>query len=556
MAMKTLRSAVYLIMVLISGNLLSQTLAFPEAEGYGKYTTGGRGGRVVEVTNLLDVTRSGQPEPGSFREALSTPGDDPITIVFKVSGIIELNSELRAKRSNMTIAGQTAPGDGICIKGYTVNLGGSENVIIRYIRFRPGDVGSSEVSALRFENSKNIIIDHCSMSWAVEEIMGFYDNKYTTVQWCILSEGLYESIHKKGARSYASQWGGQYASYHHNLLAHNNSRSPRINGSQSNDTIALLDIRNNVIFNWGSQGAIYGGEEAIAVGKCETNFVNNYYQPGKMTSSNLLFARPSYKRTDVPATGYAGWYFSGNHMAGIDGGMNDDNWLGVEIISEIGSADNIRSDVEFEVSAVTTQSALEARDLVLEKAGATLPKRDDVDIRIVGETRGDIEVQGNGRIDSQSEVGGWPEYNTLLPLEDADKDGMPDSYEEEQGLDPDDAEDGKLIQANGYSNLEIYLNSITGITGQEEEVEVLHAGARSPDFVVSPNPGGDYLQLTSKGSISEITLYTIDGKTVFHHDLSNVYTYRLDIGGLKRSTYILKARLTDGSWVERKIIKE
>lgn len=555
--MMTKISVLYIMLMCSSVTLFSQTLAFPGAEGYGKFTTGGRGGEVVEVTNLKDLTRAGQPEPGSLRAALNTPGDDPITIVFKVSGIIELSGELRVKRSNMTIAGQTAPGDGICIKNYTVNLGGSENVIIRYIRFRPGDTGGAEVSALRFENSKNIIIDHCSMSWAIEETMGFYDNEYTTVQWCILSESLYESIHKKGVRGYAAQWGGQYASYHHNLLAHNRSRSPRINGSQSNDTIALLDVRNNVIFNWGSEGAIYGGEEAIAEGRCETNFINNYYKPGKMTPSNLLFARPSYKRENVPATGYAGWYFSGNYMEGIDGGMNEDNWLGVGIISEIGSADNIRSEVEFEVSPVTTQSAVEARDLVLESAGATLPVRDDVDERIVGEVNGTVEVQGTGRIDSQSEVGGWPEYQNLQPFPDTDSDGMSDEYETENGLDPDDPEDGKLIQDNGYSNLEIYLNSITGITGVEEEPEVLNAEApKGASLDIFPNPANDKAQLITNRPMTEIYLYTLDGALVLSKQVKATQGFTLDMERFRNSTYLVKVKLSDGTWVKRRIIKQ
>ena len=224
-------------------------LAFPGAEGYGKYATGGRGGRVIEVTNLKDQSRQGLTIEGSLRAALETEGTYPITIVFRVSGIIELDAELKSSRSNVTIAGQTAPGDGICIKDQSVKLSG-DNLIIRYMRFRPGDETKAQVSCLNIENTNNIIVDHCSFSWSIEENMGMYDNHNTTVQWSILSESLYDSYHSKGARGYAAQWGGQKASYHHNLIACHNSRSPRINGSKSNDTVSLCDYRNNIIYNY------------------------------------------------------------------------------------------------------------------------------------------------------------------------------------------------------------------------------------------------------------------------------------------------------------------
>ena len=260
-------TCVFYISVISSAQ--AQLIAFPGAEGYGKYTSGGRNGRVIEVTNL-----NGDESAGSLRAALNTPGTDPITIVFKLSGTISLTKGLvKVGRSNMTIAGQTAPGDGICIKNGYLKFSGS-NLIIRYMRLRPGDeAGLSDLSSLGNENSKNVIIDHCSLSWSNEESHTCYDNKYITVQWCILSEGLYNSFDSKGARSYGSQWGGQYASYHHNLLAHNASRSPRVNGSRSHDTVAVCDFRNNVIFNWGKSGAIYGAELEVnsPEAKCSVN---------------------------------------------------------------------------------------------------------------------------------------------------------------------------------------------------------------------------------------------------------------------------------------------
>ena len=267
--------------LLIAGSLLlvvtaqAQPLAFPGAEGYGRFASGGRGdgtnGVVVEVTNLLDDATN--PPEGSFRWALkqgigyvdhpilgqiATPL--PLTVIFKVGGVISLATEIRVQRSNLTIAGHTAPGDGICFRGGTLNFSGSKNVIVRHIRSRPGDELGEETSAFRIENGGNFIIDHCSFSWAIEETTHFSASDNLTVQWCIISESLYNSTHKKGPRGYGTQWGGEYASYHHNLLAHHNSRMPRINGSNKDDLEALVDYRNNVNYNWLSSGAFYGGE--------------------------------------------------------------------------------------------------------------------------------------------------------------------------------------------------------------------------------------------------------------------------------------------------------
>jgi pectate lyase len=560
------------VSVLIIGGMRldAKQPAFPGAEGYGKYASGGRGGRIIEVTTLEDRDRYGNIAPGSFREALSTEGDDPITIVFRVSGIIELNGELKSKRSNMTIAGQTAPGDGICFKDASIKLSGN-NLIIRYLRFRPGDETREQVSGLNIENAKNIIIDHCSMSWSIEENATFYDNKYTTVQWCIISESLYDSYHSKGARGYAGQWGGQYATYHHNLIAHNRSRSPRINGCRSHDTVALLDFRNNVIYNWGSSGAIYGGEVEIYyedpenpgtnLALCHTTFVNNYYQPGPATSGTLLFAAPSYVSEGNTAQGYAGWYFSGNYMEGTDGGMNDDNWLGVDG-SRVGGIENIKSTTEFVAEAVTTESAMEAFVSVLEKAGAIMPERDTVDARIVAETRGEIAVTGDGTlgtdegiIDSQDAVGGWPEYLTppgdKIPA-DSDKDGMPDYWELENGLDPEDAEDGKTITGDGYSNLEHYLNSDIPYIATETGIETSMV---SQTLSIFPVPAKHYINIVCPEPIISVRLFDNSGKLVFH-DRTCSETLKLNTGHLNPGIYIIQATFKNGTIAQRKFINQ
>ena len=208
--------------------------AFPTAEGFGKNATGGRGGKVVIVTNTND---DGE---GSFRWALQQCSqNEATTVVFAVSGKIELKSEIRCKAKNFTLAGQTAPGDGVCIIKNEINFGGSENFIIRHMRFRVGEKDASgkehNAACLRVENANNFIIDHCSFSWASEENTDFIDTHFSTVQWCISSEGLYYSVNKKGARAYGGAWGGTSSTYHHNLFAHCNSRTPLMNGARGKD---------------------------------------------------------------------------------------------------------------------------------------------------------------------------------------------------------------------------------------------------------------------------------------------------------------------------------
>jgi fructan beta-fructosidase len=421
--------------------------AFPGAEGFGKYTIGGRGGKVIEVTNLDD---SG---PGSFRAACEAEG--PRTVVFRVSGTIPLESELEIKNPYITIAGQTAPGDGICIKNYQVEFE-TDHVIIRYLRFRPGDEAGKEQDAFGGEGD-HIVIDHCSVSWGVDETLSINKASNLTVQWCMVTESLTKSIHKKGAHGYGGLWGGPGGSFHHNILAHHTSRNPRASGNKDS---GLLDFRNNVIYNWGFNSA-YGGE------LWPRNWINNYYKYGPATSENVrdrIFLQKN-PRGKMYADGNFVWEFPK---------ISADNWNGGIDFAEDGEATEVTLRVQepYVVAPVSTQSAEEAFESVLQHAGASL-LRDSVDTRIVEEIRNGTaqfgetyKGGGKGIIDSQAAVGGWPELRSEAAPVDSDHDGMPDEWETALGLDPTNASDGPTDRdGDGYTNLEEYLNGLIRVSG-------------------------------------------------------------------------------------------
>ncbi len=419
-----------------------EPLAFPGAEGYGKLTTGGRGGRVIKVTNLNDMG------PGSLREAINATIDR--IIVFEVSGTIALESPLNIRTGNVTIAGQSAPGDGICISNYPVRVM-ADNVIIRYMRFRLGDVKRVEHDALEGTGRKRIMIDHCSMSWSVDECATFYDNEDFTMQWCIIAESLNESVHSKGAHGYGGIWGGLGASFHHNLLAHHNSRLPRFNGARyhKQPSREKVDFTNNVLFNWGNNSA-YGGEEG------NHNMINNYYKPGPATPSNK---RHRLLEAYAP---YGKYYIAGNYLDG-NSTITADNWNRGVDLKDGGTLTSIKSNEAFTSPLLVQQTSLEAFNAVLDKAGASL-KRDAVDARIVEEVRTGVATSGknrNGIIDSQNDVGGWPELKAAPAPLDTDKDGIPDEWEHANGLDPQNAADARYYKAGTpYTYLEVYLNSL------------------------------------------------------------------------------------------------
>lgn len=460
----------------------AQQLAFPGAEGGGRFATGGRGGSVYEVTNLNDTGA------GSLRDAISQPNR---TIVFRVSGVIHLNSKLNITQNNLTIAGQTAPGDGICITGYTVSVR-ANHIILRHLRFRLSDVNDVEDDALNSTSTDfhDIIIDHCSLSWSVDETGSFYGIKNFTLQWCILSESLYHSVHEKGNHGYGGIWGGNQATFHHNLLAHHTSRNPRFCGSRytGKPDEEVVDFRNNVIYNWGNGNSAYGGEGG------HYNMVNNYYKAGPATPGNTGTSGSSNKRNRIlqytsyyygsdaavyPDTLFGGeFYIDGNYVEGY-ADVTADNWTkGVQKDSYIHAQQLLeasRRNEPFATPAVATQTAQEAFESVLENAGATLPRRDMIDRRILEETRtgtatfegaayGAINSAGithpAGIIDTQADVGGLPAYYSAPSPTDSDHDGMPDAYENENGLNPANASDRNNFGPDGYTNLETYLNNI------------------------------------------------------------------------------------------------
>ena len=437
-------SMLFAMLLGMTTSAADKPLAFPTAEGWGRFATGGRGGEVYAVTNLND---SG---PSSLRDALSMGHR---TIVFRVSGTIQLKSLLLLDKSHITIAGQTAPGDGVCLRGCPLLIRGTNNVIVRYLRIRVGDEFGKPVDGLEVRDSENVIIDHCSVSWSSDEAINtWHGTKNLTVQWCLISEPLHRSVNY-GPHGYGASLGGENTSYHHNLFAHCAGRNPSIAGGDHDHT-TQMDYRNNVIYNW-LHRSCDGKPKSI-------NVVNNYYKPGPATRPHV---RRRIARIDDNMAKYGNfeprWYIEGNVVEG-EPALTGDNWSGgVDFQGNTNEAKN-RQRAPFPFAPIKTHSASEAYKIVLADVGANRPVRDAIDTRVLKEVSAGTASRGEkGIIDRQDEAGGWPVLQNAPAPVDTDGDGMPDAWEKQHGLDSSNAADGNgCCVDNDYTNLESCLNEM------------------------------------------------------------------------------------------------
>ena len=540
------------LMAFTSISAWAQAPAFPGAEGFARYITGGRGGSVYHVTNLND---SGT---GSLREALGKSGKR--TIVFDVSGVINLKSDLKISKGDVTIAGQTSPGDGITLANYTVTVA-ADNVIIRFIRFRRGNAVNINdgADAIWGRQRKNIMLDHCSFSWSIDEVASFYDNRTFTMQWCTIAEALTNAGHDKGAHGYGGIWGGKEASFHHNFLLHLQNRVPRFNGARYNwggydtskypNTIQAerVDFRNCVMYNWGT-GGCYGGP-----GGGYINMVNNYYKAGPATTNKTRVTQISKSDSsnggDNPFPGYTSrYYINGNYVTAAGDNAENYDWQGVVYDNGIPTVNGVRCvndsknyygegagnipiklDEPIDAGEVTTHSATVAFEKVVAYAGASY-KRDAVDERYAQEAiDGTATYTGSvtgkkGIIDTQNDVGGWPELAKGTKPTDSDKDGMPDDWETANGLNPK-VNDSKLYTIDTkayYTNLEVYMNSlvqdimIAGNADATESVQEYYPAYTKADgtYVAAINGESDNVSEILVNNLVETQYFNLQGMRV------------------------------------------
>lgn len=554
--------------------------AFPGAEGSGRYAQGGRG--TDGTTNVYHVTslKDDKNVEGTLRWALAQPG--PRTIVFDVSGYIDLASDLKIP-SNTTIAGQTAPAPGITLRYYTVNTNDAENVIVRYMRFRRSQVKdvNDGADAVWGKHGNNIILDHCSFSWSIDEVASFYDNRDFTMQWCVVAEGLCNSGHTKGGHSYGGIWGGKNATFHHNMITNVQNRAPRLCGARYNwngydtETYAnsvqaeRVDVRNNLYYNWGNGNGAYGGMGGYH------NLVNNYYKagPGTKNTSRVFqgSANSSGDSNGVLPDGLPGrFYIDGNYVTAEDeifdwSGFIQDSGTGVNtsaltytdsqgLYGAAGATVNIKLDGEVEMADATTHTAEDAYNKILAYGGASL-YRDAVDERFMTDaTNGTTSYrmtettdgEGNAVTDftegivdkindpAAAAVAGQPSFPMLAVVErpanwDTDLDGIPDAWEDANGLDKNNAADGNLYTLDSektwYTNLEVYLNSIVeDITMAQTEGATIEIDEYYPDW--------------TKPTAESLTEFVLSDKT-HSYGSANVWTFSNGFGvtGQEGRTY-------------------
>jgi pectate lyase len=408
--------------------------AFPGAEGFGATTPGGRGGKVIAVTNLSD------DGPGSFRAACEAEG--PRIVIFRVSGLITLTRKLIIKNPYITIAGQTAPGDGICLRNFTFVIA-THDVVVRYLRSRLGDLTAQEDDSITLAaGARDVVVDHCSATWSIDENLSLAgDVSNVTVQWCLIAEGLNHSKHSKGEHGYGSlSRANGPVTWHHNLWAHNTSRNPRLGDNYGRPPYPTFDVRNNVIYDYGEIAS------GLTQGVLKVNYVGNYIRPG-----------PSSKPTTpihIGGPSDLSFYIKDNVFDG-NSALTADNSRFFDPVEIEGKRQVQTVNQPFTAPEVKTTSAAGALAAVLATAGASLPRRDPVDAQIVADVRG----RGGSIIDSQQQVGAWPELKSAAAPKDSDGDGMPDVWERRYGLNPLNAADASLDDDHdGYTNIEEYLN--------------------------------------------------------------------------------------------------
>lgn len=482
--------------------------AFPGAEGFGRYTVGGRGGKIYHVTKLTDYcddskygTKVSDKSPeaeGTLRYAIRKKGAR--TIVFDVAGNISLVCPLRVDNDSLTILGQTAPGEGICLKNYTLGIHANE-VIVRFLRCRMGDECGTEDDAMNAHQrdhaaKHNIIIDHCSLSWSTDECGSFYGNIDFTLQWCILSQSLRVSVHDKGKHGYGGIWGGKSAAFHHNLLAHHDSRNPRFDHGYLSEFAGPVDYINNVVYNWGGNST-YGGENHAGCEPKKFNMINNYYKPGPYTltfegrgdrllnpTTQCSFCNKEDKMNIVPGQ----FYISGNIVNGELSTISDkniffDNKFNLDLFKEkcVLKSRAFSDDYDFEnYNTISLHTPIVAYTKILKYAGASL-SRDYVDDDVCDDVlRGIAKFSGSksgvpGLIDTQTDAKGnhpsaWQDLKGKA-AQDSDHDGIPDEWEKSHGLNPLSAKDATsytLDKKGYYTNIEVYANSLVeNITKQE-----------------------------------------------------------------------------------------
>ncbi|MDD3322540.1 MAG: T9SS type A sorting domain-containing protein [Paludibacter sp.] len=586
-----LKYIISLIVLLAFSGLKAQTPAFPTAEGYGRYATGGRGGQVVFVENLDDYIAYNNletPISGSFRWALTQYPGEPLTVIFRVSGTIKLKpyivsgknqNDIRCSRANLTIAGQSAPGQGICIRNSKINLGGSTDLIVRDMRFRIGENAADSTfipgGSVGCENATRVIFDHCVFGWSGEENLTMYDNRFTTVQWSVFHEALYDDGHGKGNRGYGGQLGGVNATLHHNLFAHNQSRSPRLNGARTETEIRVfIEYINNVNYNWGSTEAAYGGDVNIGTLRSHTaNFVANYYKPGPATSSTRRF----FTNYIVNGANLPKWYLTGNIMEG-NSAMSADNWTGF-VTKWSGTAgttlptkEQLASDtllfppqslvydgewIGYQKYKINIESAENAYQSVLSKAGTI--NRDSVERRVINEVKDETAMYSAslgkpGIIDKSYDAEGYLDYPEAVAPVDNDRDGMDDAWEIANGLNPADASDRNLTTDEDYTALEVYLNSLMGEM-IDHDFSANRIDELSADHIsIYPSLVIDKISIVSDAPVISASIFSLSGVKLYSIEANQINS--VDATLIRQGCYLLTVINENGISKHFKFIKK